>query len=145
MYVCRDVFTTFTRSPAWKHEVVLFSLSVDLLVAPELLELRGPQGSRWASARGRNGMYDSSSSQNRELKAMEPRRDEWFLRAEAKPGELPYTMLASMKEVMALSCSRWRWGRTRVSQLGAERKKGIQLWTPLRGSDSGIWEGNYAV
>lgn len=39
---------------------------------------------------------------------MEPSGEERFLRAEARVVELPYTILASTKEVMALSCSRWR-------------------------------------
>lgn len=73
---------------------------------------------------------------------MEPRGDDRFLRARARLGELPYTMLASTKEVMALSCSRWRRGRVPAPQLGAERKKGMQLWVPLRGSDRGIWGTN---
>ncbi|TNN87022.1 hypothetical protein EYF80_002777 [Liparis tanakae] len=70
---------------------------------------------------------------------MEPRGDERFLRVEARAAELPYTMLASTKEVMALSCSRRLRVGTPATQLGAERKKGIQLWTPCRGSDRGIW------
>lgn len=69
---------------------------------------------------------------------MEPTGDDRFRRARANVAELPYTMLASTKEVMALSCSRWRPDRIPATQLGAERKKGMQLWVPLRGSDGGI-------
>ena len=49
-------------------------------------------------------------------------------------------MLASTYEVMALSCSRWPFSRGPPPQLGAERKKGMQLWRPVRGSEDGIWE-----
>ena len=69
-----------------------------------------------------------------------PRGEEWLRRAEATPAELPYTMLASTYEVMALSCSRWPLPRGPPPQLGAERKKGMQLWRPVRGSEDGIWE-----
>lgn len=75
-------------------------------------------------------MKASSLSECWELRAIKPRGEELFLRADAKLVVLPYTILASTKDVMALSCSRWRWGRTPAPQLGAERKKGIQLWTP---------------
>lgn len=69
---------------------------------------------------------------------MEPRGDARSLRASATLLELPYTTLASTKELMALSCSRWRPDKLPATQLGAERKKGMQLWAPWRGSDRGI-------
>lgn len=53
-------------------------------------------------------MWASSWSECWELMAIEPSGEERFLRAEARLVELPYTMLASTKEVMALSCSRRR-------------------------------------
>lgn len=69
---------------------------------------------------------------------MEPSGDDMFLSPSARLLELPYTMLASTSDVMAFSCSRRRPGKIAAAQLGAERKKGMQLWVPLRGSDTGI-------
>lgn len=73
---------------------------------------------------------------------MEPSGDERFLRASARLLVLPYTTLASTHDVMAFSCSRRRRrpGKIPATQPGAERKKGMQLWVPLRGSDRGIWK-----
>lgn len=76
-------------------------------------------------------------SVKRVLTASSPRKLVWLRSRRARETSLPYTMLASKKEVSELS-----WFRTLFlfwGHAGAERKKGMQSrWFLMRGSLGGI-------
>ncbi len=126
--------------PAWKQNDLFPMDMLNLCAVSDSgmgsIRSRGPQGSRFICVRVRKGMKPSPWSEWNWLTASRPRGDERFLRAALSPSELPYTMLASTNAVIAFSCSRWPSGTV---QLGAERKNGMQLWVPVRGSERGIW------